>query len=118
MGLLDKLWDDTLAGPQPDNGLSKLRKYSSFTARSSSDEDHHHRNQVSHSITIKKPSNLRNLSLDSASTPSTPSSAPESPGLWTPRGDLRRFRMKSTSEALEKAEPRSPTVVVISALDR
>lgn len=26
MGLLDKLWDDVLAGPQPDKGLKKLRK--------------------------------------------------------------------------------------------
>ncbi|RWR94644.1 dormancy-associated protein 3 [Cinnamomum micranthum f. kanehirae] len=36
MGLLDKLWDDTVAGPQPENGLSKLRKYSSFSYRPSS----------------------------------------------------------------------------------
>jgi len=26
MGLLDKLWDETLAGPRPENGLGKLRK--------------------------------------------------------------------------------------------
>ncbi|KAL2621850.1 hypothetical protein R1flu_002055 [Riccia fluitans] len=26
MGLLDKLWDDVLAGPQPEKGLSKLRQ--------------------------------------------------------------------------------------------
>ncbi|XP_037420969.1 dormancy-associated protein homolog 3-like isoform X2 [Triticum dicoccoides] len=26
MGLLDKLWDDTVAGPQPDTGLGRLRK--------------------------------------------------------------------------------------------
>lgn len=26
MGLLDKLWDDVVAGPQPDQGLKKLRK--------------------------------------------------------------------------------------------
>lgn len=24
--MLDKLWDDVVAGPQPDRGLSKLRK--------------------------------------------------------------------------------------------
>uniref|UniRef100_A0A452XHB3 Uncharacterized protein n=1 Tax=Aegilops tauschii subsp. strangulata TaxID=200361 RepID=A0A452XHB3_AEGTS len=29
MGLLDQLWDDTVAGPRPDHGFSKLRKYSS-----------------------------------------------------------------------------------------
>ena len=26
MVLLEKLWDDVLAGPQPDRGLGKLRK--------------------------------------------------------------------------------------------
>ncbi|XP_019233400.1 PREDICTED: dormancy-associated protein 1-like [Nicotiana attenuata] len=26
MVLIDKLWDDVMAGPQPDNGLGKLRK--------------------------------------------------------------------------------------------
>ncbi|WOL16453.1 hypothetical protein Cni_G25240 [Canna indica] len=36
MGLLDKLWDDTLAGPLPESGLGRLRKYSSFAFRSSS----------------------------------------------------------------------------------
>ncbi len=25
-GFLEKLWDDVLAGPQPDKGLKKLRK--------------------------------------------------------------------------------------------
>lgn len=25
MGLLDKLWDDVVAGPQPEKGLGKLR---------------------------------------------------------------------------------------------
>ncbi|XP_022970131.1 dormancy-associated protein homolog 3-like isoform X2 [Cucurbita maxima] len=34
MGLLDQLWDDTLAGPMPDSGLGKLRKHPSFTSRS------------------------------------------------------------------------------------
>ncbi|TQE05153.1 hypothetical protein C1H46_009305 [Malus baccata] len=36
MGLLDQLWDDTLAGPQPDSGLGKLRKHKTFSFRSSS----------------------------------------------------------------------------------
>lgn len=30
MGFLDKLWDDTVAGPQPEKGLGRLRKESSF----------------------------------------------------------------------------------------
>uniref|UniRef100_A0A7N0TGK9 Uncharacterized protein n=1 Tax=Kalanchoe fedtschenkoi TaxID=63787 RepID=A0A7N0TGK9_KALFE len=36
MGLLDKLWDDTVAGPRPDSGLGKLRKHSTFSIRSPS----------------------------------------------------------------------------------
>ncbi|PPS03357.1 hypothetical protein GOBAR_AA17299 [Gossypium barbadense] len=39
MGLLDQLWDDTVAGPRPDNGLGKLRKHSTFTFRSNSSKD-------------------------------------------------------------------------------
>lgn len=31
MVLLDKLWDDIVAGPQPDRGLGKLRKLSTPT---------------------------------------------------------------------------------------
>ncbi|XP_048424421.1 dormancy-associated protein homolog 3-like isoform X2 [Pyrus x bretschneideri] len=34
--LLDQLWDDTVAGPQPDSGLGKLRKHKTFSFRSSS----------------------------------------------------------------------------------
>lgn len=36
MGLLDQLWDDTVAGPRPENGLGKLRKHNTFAARSNS----------------------------------------------------------------------------------
>uniref|UniRef100_A0A0R0ERW8 Uncharacterized protein n=1 Tax=Glycine max TaxID=3847 RepID=A0A0R0ERW8_SOYBN len=36
MGLLDHLWDDTVAGPRPENGLGKLRKHHTFTFRPSS----------------------------------------------------------------------------------
>ncbi|KAG8363856.1 hypothetical protein BUALT_Bualt19G0065900 [Buddleja alternifolia] len=36
MGLLDKLWDDTVAGPPPDSGLGKLRKHATFSFGSNS----------------------------------------------------------------------------------
>ncbi|KAJ4719414.1 Dormancy/auxin associated family protein [Melia azedarach] len=39
MGLLDQLWDDTLAGPRPESGLGKLRKHSTFNFRSSSGKE-------------------------------------------------------------------------------
>ncbi|XP_056851617.1 dormancy-associated protein homolog 3 isoform X1 [Raphanus sativus] len=39
MGLLDHLWDDTVAGPRPDNGLGKLRRHHTFSFRPSSGND-------------------------------------------------------------------------------
>lgn len=36
MGLLDQLWDDTLAGPRPETGLGKLRKHNTFSFWSAS----------------------------------------------------------------------------------
>ncbi|XP_077236458.1 dormancy/auxin associated family protein [Tasmannia lanceolata] len=120
MGLLDKLWDDTVAGPQPETGLSKLRKYppsSSYSPPINDDPP------ISRTITIIKTPNFRNLSVDTGYLSSSPdgSSAPDSPFTPTPRGDLKRMRRKSMVEGEERAEPRSPTVydwVVISALDR
>lgn len=36
MSLLNQLWDDTVAGPPPENGLGKLRKFSTFNFRPNS----------------------------------------------------------------------------------
>ncbi|KAK2653194.1 hypothetical protein Ddye_013050 [Dipteronia dyeriana] len=116
MGFLHKLWDETLAGPTPESGLGKLRKYDSFsTARSpSSAVVDHDPVVITRSITIvRSNSNFRNLSIDdSPESPSTPSSTssprtPLTPG--TPHGDFKRFtRRKPLEQAVH--EPRSPTV--------
>ncbi|XP_021294360.1 dormancy-associated protein homolog 4 isoform X1 [Herrania umbratica] len=129
MGFLHKLWDETLAGPMPETGLGKLRKYDSFSSTRSSPApvvDGNNKMMITRSITIlKSNSGFRNLSVEPSSTPDSPSGSstpgtPFSPG--TPRGDFRRFtRRKSSAEALESDESRSPTVydwIVISALDR
>ncbi|XWS16123.1 hypothetical protein CRYUN_Cryun34aG0058600 [Craigia yunnanensis] len=131
MGLLNKLWDETLAGPLPESGLGKLRKYDSFSATRSSpdhvvDANNNNKVTITRSITIlKSNSGFRNLSVEPGSTPGSPSESstpgtPLSPG--TTGGDFRRFtRRKSSAEAIESAEPGSPTVydwIVISALDR
>ncbi|KAF5206281.1 Dormancy/auxin associated family protein [Thalictrum thalictroides] len=131
MGLLDNLWDDTIAGPRPDSGLGKLRKYNSLPTNNgivplSVSVPEVVDVPISRSITIVKPnSNFRNFSADSGSVPSSPASSntPSSPfSPRTPRSDMKRLsRRKTISEAFERAEPRSPTVydwVVISALDR
>ncbi|MFQ6639146.1 hypothetical protein Gotur_015888 [Gossypium turneri] len=116
MGFLDKLWDETLAGPMPETGLGKLRKYGSFSAASSSPATADTSQvMITRSITIlKSNSGLKNLSMDPGSAPGSPSGSsnpgtPLSPG--TPTGDFRRFtRRKSPAEALQSEEPRSPTV--------
>ncbi|CAL9778937.1 unnamed protein product [Musa acuminata subsp. burmannicoides] len=124
MGLLDQLWDDTVAGPPP---VGKLRKYNSFSPSSSAAASSAAAAaggvaQVTRSVTI-----LRTASSSAATSPrspSSPASAPDSPlappGPW---GDWKRLRRKPVpvAEGAGMAEPRSPTVydwVVISSLDR
>ncbi|EOY11522.1 Dormancy/auxin associated family protein isoform 2 [Theobroma cacao] len=118
MGLLDQLWDDTVAGPRPDNGLGKLRKHSTFTFRPSSakadggsvrsygDETSEEPTRVTRSIMIVKPPGYQNGSPPISPAGSTPPVSPFSGGR-----ESFRFRRKSTSDAYEKASevgPRSP----------
>ncbi|XP_034695196.1 dormancy-associated protein homolog 4 isoform X1 [Vitis riparia] len=115
MGFLDKLWDETVAGPPPETGLGKLRKYKSLSASRSPPIINPDEVQVTRSITILKTnSSFRNFSPDSVSVPNSPagSSAPESPFTpGTPTGDYKTdARRKAALEAFERAEPRSPTV--------
>ena len=98
MGLLDQLWDETVAGPRPDSGLGRLRKYSSFSPSSSSSSSSSFppapapaaatsdapAPAVTRSITIARPPSL---SVDaspraesySSSVPSSPATTPDSP---------------------------------------
>jgi len=137
MGFLHKLWDETLAGPAPDAGLGKLRKYNSFSATRSSaftNPDHDISTPISRSITVLRSNstNLRNLKID-ANAPASPdsSSLPSSPsGSIIPAGSpfspstlrvKKLARRKSTAEAIQCEESRSPTGydwIVLSALDR
>lgn len=147
MGFLHKLWDETLAGPTPDSGLGKLRKYNSFSgARSSAPaapasmmmgpvDDH--LIPVSRSITILRGNSptMRNASVtpDSGSVPSSPAASASASASTTPTsplsptapghgGDFKKLtRRKSNSAALQPGEPKSPTGydwIVLSALDR
>ncbi|XP_004303723.1 PREDICTED: auxin-repressed 12.5 kDa protein isoform X1 [Fragaria vesca subsp. vesca] len=125
MGFLHKLWDETLAGPAPESGLGKLRKFDTFSNPPSApmvaaDEAP----VVTRSITILRThsSNLGNFPVDSGSpseSPTTPGT-PVSPGTAT-RNFRKLTRRKSSTDALQRAEPRSPTGydwMVITALDR
>ncbi|KAM3195693.1 hypothetical protein ACQJBY_071695 [Aegilops geniculata] len=77
MGLLDQLWDETVAGPRPDHGFTKLRKYSSFSPSSPAAADV--APAVTRSITIARPSSLSVPSGESSSVPSSPASGQDSP---------------------------------------
>ncbi|KAJ9180280.1 hypothetical protein P3X46_008547 [Hevea brasiliensis] len=119
MGLLDQLWDDTVAGPRPENGLGKLRKHSTFNFRSTSSKESDSRNarsyaddgseevtRVTRSIMIVKPPGYQNGSPPVSPAGSTPPVSPFSGGR-----ESFRFRRRSTSDAYEKASevrPRSP----------
>ncbi|CAO2840315.1 unnamed protein product [Amaranthus hypochondriacus] len=135
MGFLDKLWDETLAGPAPEKGLARLRKYNSLSAVRSSNHpivDVDNRDDqtvaVSRSITILR---SKSLSVDPGSPSSSPSnssgpSSPFSPGGTGKDPDpdhVKRFIRKkpTTVEASEHANTTGPTVydwILISALDR
>ncbi|KAK6915612.1 Dormancy/auxin associated protein [Dillenia turbinata] len=120
MGLLDKLWDDTVAGPRPENGLGKLRKHSTFTFRSISgkeldggsprsqvEDGSEDAMRVTRRIMIIKPPGSQNGSPPVSPAGSTPPVSPFSGG----GRESFRFRRRSTSDAIEKASgvgPRSP----------
>ncbi|AES82445.1 putative dormancy/auxin associated protein [Medicago truncatula] len=110
MGLLDQLWDDTVAGPRPENGLSKLRKHNTFAARSNSgketeagsvrsygEESSEQTTRVTRSIMIVKPPGYESGSPLASPAGST---TPVSPFSGT--RDSFRFRRRSASDAYEK----------------
>ncbi|XP_039817259.1 dormancy-associated protein homolog 3-like isoform X2 [Panicum virgatum] len=134
MGLLDQLWDDTVAGPRPDSGLGKLRKYASFSPSSSSVSAAAAAPPpaegaavavpppgVTRSISMLRPSALSVVTSprsESSSAPSSPASgAPDSPfgAATTPKGEgwkklRRKGRMAAADGADAPGTPRSPTV--------
>ncbi|XP_024010137.1 dormancy-associated protein homolog 3 isoform X1 [Eutrema salsugineum] len=115
MGLLDHLWDDTVAGPRPENGLGKLRKHHTFSFRPSSGNDQSDGGsvrsygedspeeavKVTRSIMIVKPPGYQGGSAPVSPAGSTP---PVSPFSANAGGkEPFRFRRRSTSDAFDKA---------------
>lgn len=119
MGLLDHLWDDTVAGPTPDSGLGKLRKHNTFSFRSNSGKEseaanersygdgasHEATKKVTRSITIVKPPGYQSgsppVSPAGSATPGSPFSGSESP--FGSGEDLRRMRMRRQAKLDQKA---------------
>ncbi|PWA78921.1 hypothetical protein CTI12_AA212010 [Artemisia annua] len=87
MSLLNKFWDDTIAGPPPEKGLGKLRKQSNLSFRSlNSDKESEVVSpsmRVTRSIMIIKPE--RSLSETPLASPagSTPPVSPFEGKVYT-----------------------------------
>ncbi|XP_068657195.1 dormancy-associated protein 1-like [Aristolochia californica] len=103
MVLLEKLWDDVIAGPHPDRGLGKLRKVStrqmSVEVDGESSKDKFHR-------TVSMPA-----SPATPTTPTTPSSAKKE-NVWrsvfNPGSNLATKSIGA--HVFDKPQPNSPTV--------
>ncbi|KAJ6817098.1 dormancy-associated protein-like protein 3 [Iris pallida] len=110
MGLLDQLWDDTLAGPLPDSGLGKLRKHPTFSFRSRSGKESagsaaaavaEEEPRVTRSIMIRRPAGSP---TGNATPPISPagSTPPVSPFSGGGGKEWNRFRRKSSSDGYER----------------
>ncbi|KAH0890623.1 hypothetical protein HID58_053052 [Brassica napus] len=131
MGLLDHLWDDTVAGPRPENGLGKLRRHHTFSFRASSGNDQSDGGsvrsyggdspeeavKVTRSIMIIKPPGYQGGSAPVSPAGSTPPVSPFSGyklftnelgtfgmvnGANAGGKEPFRFRRRSTSDAFDK----------------
>ncbi|ERN02259.1 hypothetical protein AMTRI_Chr02g222690 [Amborella trichopoda] len=100
MAFLDKLWDDTLAGPQPENGLSKLRKPVSRPSPAKVDEFSNEANRVTRSIMIVKPPSDKNNASENGTPPSSP--AGMTPPV-SPFAGAGRFRRRFSLEEYERS---------------
>ncbi|XP_061371451.1 dormancy-associated protein 1-like isoform X2 [Gastrolobium bilobum] len=98
MVLLEKLWDDVVAGPQPEHGLGRLRKITSSQPLSIKDEG-----SMSHG-TMSMPG--------TPTTPTTPVSARKVDSVW--RSVFHPGSNSATksigAEMFDKPLPNSPTV--------
>lgn len=135
MGLLDKLWDDVVAGPQPEKGLGKLRHKQSglpevdvesgqrMMDRRRSGEFQQSENEarrITQSISIKKPPTIR-TSFDASDSPvaspmaSSPMASPaarEKDNIWRSvfhPGQNRALKTMGSAK-FDNVSPNSPTV--------
>ncbi|KAK1307865.1 hypothetical protein QJS10_CPA09g00043 [Acorus calamus] len=118
MGLLEKLWDETVAGPIPDSGLGRLRRTTTTTTvRSPSEPPKPNDIPITRSITIIRRGGCASCisgEVGSGPTPASPV-APESP-LTPPTP--RRVRRTSATVAAEPRTSNAYDWLIISALDR
>ncbi|KAH0920606.1 hypothetical protein HID58_020624 [Brassica napus] len=120
-----RLWDDTVAGPTPENGLGKLRKHVSLATVQppplSTD-------QVTRSIVVTKGNNnvrgLRNLKMGPGRAPDSPTGSSSTPGTpLTPGTPCDHFGPFSADKIPSAGEVDASSLttyewIVINALDR
>ncbi|KAL2341871.1 hypothetical protein Fmac_009811 [Flemingia macrophylla] len=103
MVLLDKIWDDVLAGPQPETGLEKLRK---LTTTIKTDEGESSKLQKSLSMPTTPNTPL------TPTTPTTPGSGRKADNVW--RSVFHPGSNSATktigAQMFDKPLPNSPTV--------
>ncbi|CAN4098558.1 unnamed protein product [Withania somnifera] len=137
MGFLQKLWDETLAGPAPESGLEKLRKYNSFAGWSSSSAPpsptkfgyHNHGGRatddlipVSRSITILRSNSITgrcgNTTPDSVSAPSSPAFSSPSNSPFAPSTPRRNYKKQLKGKTNMEPSSSNYDWIVLSSWDR
>ncbi|KAH7443108.1 hypothetical protein KP509_02G019800 [Ceratopteris richardii] len=131
MSLLNKLWDDVLAGPQPDKGLGRLRGKPRTSADMNADSlgesnrgvgggrneeyigNRGDPNRVSQSIAIAKPPQLLINSADWE-----PVSCPSTPGASTPSYDRSPTGFDAERYPKAASLPSSPALGSPAARER
>merc|ERR1711974_63658 len=105
MVLLDKLWDDVIAGPHPDHGLGKLRKLATrpLTLKGGEGEGNKYQKSISMPASPTTPT--------TPVTPTTPSTSRRD-NVWRsvfhPGSNLATKSIGA--EMFDKPHPNSPTV--------
>ncbi|KGN66063.1 dormancy-associated protein homolog 3 isoform X1 [Cucumis sativus] len=115
MGLLDQLWDDTLAGPTPDSGLGKLRKHPSLTSRSAAVKESSNGKRYEEGVVMSSSSSEDSVKVSRrimivkppggyqyGSPPVSPAASSTPPSSPFSGRESFRFRRRSTSDAYGK----------------
>ncbi|KAF3793406.1 Auxin-repressed 12 protein [Nymphaea thermarum] len=106
MVLLEKLWDDVVAGPQPDHGLGKLRKLTT-KAFGSRDAEGGEGSSSKFQRSLSMPPTPLTPGTPSATTPS-----PRKENVWrsvfNPGSNLATKTIGA--ELFDRPQPNSPTV--------
>ncbi|WP_440994903.1 hypothetical protein, partial [Cysteiniphilum litorale] len=107
MVLLEKLWDDVVAGPQPEKGLGKLRKLSTKSLAVQVEGESSSSSSLQRSVSMPGTPGTP----VTPATPSTPQSARKE-NVWRsvfhPGSNIAT--KKIGAEKFDKPQPNSPTV--------